>query len=216
MLLKLLKYEGMVLGRLLLPFDLLCLVLIVLERYILVDSGLVLAMLWLTIMTSFFAHAVLVVRRFYCNFFHDEGYLTFTLPAKAWQHVLAKFLCAVFFLVLGYYVIQFTLGIVEEDGMFAVLEAIQEFHYAGLRHDFIARFGAVIMAACSYCLFMYFCIVVGRYWRNHPVLGAVLTAILVKTLLFIFISGSVISDIFFNLVYLGVTCWLLEHKLNLT
>ena len=100
--------------------------------------------------------------------------------------------------------------------MFAVLEAIQEFHYAGLRHDFIARFGAVIMAACSYCLFMYFCIVVGRYWRNHPVLGAVLTAILVKTLLFIFISGSVISDIFFNLVYLGVTCWLLEHKLNLT
>ena len=62
MLLKLLKYEGMVLGRLLLPFDLLCLVLIVLERYILVDSGLVLALLWLTIMTSFFAHAVLVVR----------------------------------------------------------------------------------------------------------------------------------------------------------
>lgn len=100
--------------------------------------------------------------------------------------------------------------------MFAVLEAIQEFHYAGLRHDFTARFGAVIMAACSYCLFMYFCIVVGRYWRNHPVLGAVLTAILMKTLLFIFISGSVVSDIFFNLIYLGVTCWLLEHKLNLT
>lgn len=72
----------MVLGRLLSPFDLLCLVLIVLERYILVDSGLVLALLWLTIMTSFFAHAVLVVWRFYCNSFHDEGYLI-TLPGKS-------------------------------------------------------------------------------------------------------------------------------------
>lgn len=40
---------------------------------------------------------VLVVRRFYCSFFTDEGYLTFTLPASIHSQLLSKTLFGVIY-----------------------------------------------------------------------------------------------------------------------
>lgn len=47
--------------------------------------GLVFASTWVTL--------ILIARHFYKNFFSDEGYLSFTLPVSAGQHLLSKLIC---------------------------------------------------------------------------------------------------------------------------
>ena len=37
---------------------------------------------------------VMIIRRFYTSFFTDEGYLSFTLPVTATEHILSKFIVA--------------------------------------------------------------------------------------------------------------------------
>ncbi len=44
---------------------------------------------------------ILIIRRFYTNLLSHEGYLTFTLPFKASQHIICKLLCAVAVMIIS-------------------------------------------------------------------------------------------------------------------
>lgn len=115
MLKKLIKYEYKALSRVMVPLLVCALGLSVLTAILLWTSKTLLlstggvsiaASMTLTLGTismiflaiSIFGTAVtaflLLMKRYYDNFFKDEGYLTFTLPVSMKDHVLAKFISA--------------------------------------------------------------------------------------------------------------------------
>lgn len=55
----------------------------------------------IAIIASIFVIGFILLQRYYKNFFGDEGYLTFTLPVKTSQHLTAKLISGVVWMVLG-------------------------------------------------------------------------------------------------------------------
>lgn len=64
------------------------------------SSALVMFVCYLTIILTMFVPVILIITRFYKHFFTDEGYLTFTLPAKRSTLLLSKTVTATFWLSL--------------------------------------------------------------------------------------------------------------------
>jgi len=64
---------------------------------------------------------VLVIQRFYTGLFKDEGYLTFTLPVKPWQHLSAKGITAVMIIAFNM-LLCIIAGVVWTPGVLAGLE----------------------------------------------------------------------------------------------
>ena len=71
-------------------------------------SGMIMAVFVLCLLAMFsasIATMIVIVHRFYCNVFTDEGYLTLTLPVSAHQIVLAKLLSGLLWMVVDVAVI---------------------------------------------------------------------------------------------------------------
>lgn len=111
MLKKLIKYEMLSISRTAFPLMLVALAMSIISSILLtiqerlfsshrLDSdifvipsailGILQVMSFLVIYTSFFAVSIIILMRFYKNFFTDEGYLTFTLPVTANEQLIAK------------------------------------------------------------------------------------------------------------------------------
>lgn len=56
---------------------------------------------YIAVIATFVITVVLIVRRFYRNFFSSEGYLTFTLPATTTQHIISKLISALITACIG-------------------------------------------------------------------------------------------------------------------
>ena len=107
---KLIRHEIKSTARIFLPLYAVLLVFALLNRYLnplqVFDSsgtpnlesmlkGISISLYVILIIAVFVLTLVIVIQRFYKNLLGDEGYLMFTLPVKAWQHILSKFLTAV-------------------------------------------------------------------------------------------------------------------------
>lgn len=106
---KLLKYEIKATGRIFLPLYGLILILAVINRVFLsqnVNSFDIPSMISMTvyvilIVAVFVMTLVVIIQRFYKNLLGDEGYLSFTLPVKAHNHIDAKLIVTLMWVVLS-------------------------------------------------------------------------------------------------------------------
>ena len=57
---------------------------------------------FILIIAVFVMTLVITIQRFYRNLLGDEGYLMFTLPVNAWQHIVSKLLVAMMWYVLSF------------------------------------------------------------------------------------------------------------------
>ena len=67
---------------------------------VMISSGLAVFVCYLAIILTAFVPTILIITRFYKHFFTDEGYLTFTLPAKRSTLLLSKTVSATFWSVV--------------------------------------------------------------------------------------------------------------------
>lgn len=130
----------------------------------------------LTLCGVFFCSTGMAVVRFYKNMVSDEGYLTFTLPAKVEQLVLAKFLVAAIWqmvtmvLVTLSLICVFVVGHVEwkafSDGIGFV------FDEAGIM---VPTFCLMLVISSIYQLLLYYLsIAIGQLFGNYKILASVI------------------------------------------
>lgn len=161
------------------------------------------------------ASLVLVLRRFYCHFFTDEGYLTFTLPVSRRSLLNSKVLTAFFIslmttIVAGVGVlILYGIGLagtVDIDEFMRVFADMTEFFRDG--GIFTAIYGAeavlwLLVRAFFSALFPFLCITIGAIVaRRHKVLtaigiyfgGCMVSSLLLQIGMTVFFSGALRYD----------------------
>lgn len=102
MLSKLLKYELKATARIFLPLYVVLLSFALINRLISSFSTLegqtpqvITMIIYISILVTMVVITfVMIIQRFYKNLLTDEGYLMFTLPTKAWKHIMSKLLIA--------------------------------------------------------------------------------------------------------------------------
>ena len=212
MFLKLLKYEGIALGRWLLPFYLLFIVLYLFFTY--VENGQETDIIFVSFLCFFvlaikMLSAFVVLCRFYSNFFKDEGYLTFTLPVSVWEHVAAKFLSVLLVVVLFE---TLSAGILSSKG---IMNFYNIFFVEGNMLEEIVYISFL-------CLKAYLAITLGHLLANHPIFGAVLAYIVLNIFFYSIISIVGTTDhvyvygLPFSVICYVATCLLLREKLELS
>lgn len=192
---KLLKHEFIAMSRVLVPLHLfLILVTIIgkvtlnleLVRYLpeLLNFLLLLTYILVIIVVPI-TTSIFVVVRFYKNMYTDEGYLMWTLPAKPWEHLVAKGCVASLWLLLdiglifaSLFMLLFTgqIGETLTDPVF-----IEELNKAfgsqlgmsasGFFYQLVA---ACVIGCVSSCFMCYLSISIGQLFTKHRVLGAFL------------------------------------------
>ena len=188
---KLMKYEMIAFFRSLLPAQIVVLSLALLTRVlfffetettvftILSTSSivaLVVAGVVLCVMT-----AVISISHFYRNLFSGEGYLSFTLPATAEQHVRAKLLSALLATLCTFVTLMLAVAIATAGDVFLELcraggylckLAWREvgWNFAGYA---LEALGILFFAACSLYLLFYACLALGQRARRARFLAAV-------------------------------------------
>lgn len=134
-----------------------------------------------TIIACFAAVFVMAVIRFYRNLYTAEGYLSFTLPVTASQHILVKLTTAVALMgiTLVTTIVSFAIATAGELGVEIFKAAGYLFkkliELAGINIWFYALeiFVLLVISFCVSVLFYYTCISIGQLFKKNRVLGAV-------------------------------------------
>lgn len=119
MLVKLLKYELKATARIFVPLYLLLTILSIINRVFLninansftVVQVIAYGALLFTIIGIFVTTLLVTIQRFYKNLLSDEGYLSFTLPVKTYQHIISKGLIGVMWFIIDV-VLLFITGLI--------------------------------------------------------------------------------------------------------
>lgn len=119
---------------------------------------------------------VVVIMRFYKNLLSHEGYLTFTLPFTATQHILCKLICGIVVIIIDFILVICSLmilgagtGIIGEilntlKEAFAVLE---NYISAGPRIAIFSETALLIMLSPVQSLLMFYAaIAIGQQFKN--------------------------------------------------
>lgn len=125
--------------------------------------------------------AVISISHFYRNLFSGEGYLSFTLPATAEQHVRAKLLSALLATLCTFVTLMLAVAIATAGDVFLELcraggylckLAWREvgWNFAGYA---LEALGILFFAACSLYLLFYACLALGQRARRARFLAAV-------------------------------------------
>ncbi len=124
-----------------------------------------------------FCSTGMAVVRFYKNMVSDEGYLTFTLPAKVEQLVFAKFLVAVVWQLLTVVLCilslfcVFAVGHIEMGVFFEELASVMK-EFGGLVPVFVV---VMIVGIMYQILIYYLSIAIGQLFGTYKILASVLT-----------------------------------------
>ena len=196
MLKKLYKYELYSLFRNLLPIYAAVLGFALLSRLTLliktdnpllqIPAGISTTVYAFSIIAVFVVGMVVVVMRFYKNLLSGEGYLTFTLPFTATQHIVCKLLCGVLVIVIDFIAVIASLLIMGAgtEVLAEVFEVLKSgFEFAGqnltaaqimsLTAEFII---AIIIGMFQSLLMFYAAIAIGQQFKSR-VGGAVVAYI---------------------------------------
>lgn len=184
---KLIKHECIATGRkyvifyLVLAMVTLCNVLI---QFISIDSvmiqgmkGIVMGLYILTIIGVLFCSVGFAVIRFYKNMVSEEGYLTFTLPAKVEALVAAKLIVAFLWQLVTVIICILSVSVICFQGRES--EFLKE--GAELLHHVLQEYNGVVFAMLLFLaisllyqmIVYYFSIAIGQLFSGNKIIGAV-------------------------------------------
>lgn len=125
-----------------------------------------------------FGMTALIAVRFYKNLFTDEGYLTWTLPATATQHLWAKIISGVIWETGNLLLCSLSLWIlvsgenvttayasISSEVTLSLGMPVSQFGIVGLIYSLFSTIGSVI--------FIYLCIGIGQLFPGHRVLCSI-------------------------------------------
>lgn len=124
---------------------------------------------------------IYLAMRFYKNMYTDEGYLSFTLPVKAWEHIFSKTLISLIWILVDAVVISVSIIIlVMYKGMGTdFLQVWNELVAVLTGNGMVVTWRAiqmvitVILSLVSTSLTYYFSISIGQLFNSHKMLAAV-------------------------------------------
>lgn len=146
-------------------------------------------------------HIYLAVR-FYKNMYTDEGYLSFTLPVKPWEHIFSKTLISSFWILMdGVIIVASILILVMYQGMGREFlngwnEFVAELGVQGLGGVWLIIRGIFtgLLALISTPLTYYFSISIGQLFNSHKMLASVVSFFI--TINVIQVISTVVSAVF--------------------
>lgn len=143
------------------------------------------------IISSVVVAFVVIIQRFYKSLLGDEGYLMFTLPVPNWQHIAAKGLVAMCWILiaaltgaLSAMIMTRSFSLVPE-AFFALHEFIMDIAteitmpYAWIMVQLVLM---VFFSITRWLLVIYSAIAIGHLWTNHRLLGAFLSYLALQIL----------------------------------
>lgn len=153
-------------------------------------------------------HIYLAVR-FYKNMYTDEGYLSFTLPVKPWEHIFSKTLVSsIWILIDGVVIVASIIILVMYKGMGTeFLEGWNEFIAELAAGGMLAVWKVievVITAVLSLIVIpitYYFSISIGQLFNSHKMLASVVTYFITINVL------QVISTVISTAFMIGTMDW---------
>lgn len=149
---------------------------------------------------------LIITIRFYKNLFTDEGYLTWTLPATAGQHLLSKYISGAIWCFVDMIVILISVSLllitpeVWNDRLQFITEFQTTFHMNLVTLIWILIIIYLIeILIAPIC--MYICVAVGQLFSSHHILGAVITYFLLATLSSIVLFASLMASGYMPLLF---------------
>lgn len=185
---KLLKYEFRATGRLFLPLYGALMIFALINALLLSFREVpqllaVLAMLVYVLLAIaiFVVTFIVMIQRFYKNLLSDEGYLMFTLPVKAWYHILCKLIVSTVWLIVSTAITLFTIFIMMFNAdLFRATVKLWDIVMSGfllylgpqeiltILEFFVTMFISVIGSILA----IYTAISLGHLFRRHRILAA--------------------------------------------
>ena len=190
MLAKLLKYEIKATARNFLPLYAVLLLFAGVNRVLLLfqDRSPVLKYVFtlsivvfaLIILLIFVLTLIVMIQRFYKNLLGDEGYLMLTLPAKVWQHIAAKLIVSILWIIVDLiFTAASILLVASRPHLFEIIRA--GFHTIGSElaaagfdvRMFLIYFAVVsVVSLVSSILMIYASLAIGHQFSRHRVLAS--------------------------------------------
>lgn len=205
---KLLKYEFRATGRLFLPlygalviFALINALLLSFREIPQLPAVLAMLVYILLAIAVFVVTFIVMIQRFYKNLLSDEGYLMFTLPVKAWCHILCKLIVSTVWLIVSIAITLFTIFIMMFNAnLFRATVELWNIVMADLlpylgpqEYLMIVEFLATMfISIIGSILAIYTAISLGHLFRRHRILaafGAYIVLSIVESLLSEIIYG---------------------------
>ena len=197
---KLIKHEWKAVAKILIIIHIALLGMAVLGRLLLnvkivKDEEIIWLLMFLVYGFSVFSvsvvcHIYLAVR-FYKNMYTDEGYLTFTLPVKPWEHIFAKLVIAAIWYVIDILTIILSIFIlvINKEMLSEAGPAWKEFVVTIQTGEVIGTVGVVlaigvgVLSMVSVPLTYYFCISLGQLFKNHKLIASVIIYFVVSNVI---------------------------------
>ena len=145
---------------------------------------------------------IMQIQRFQQNLLADEGYLSFTLPVKAWQHILSKLITSLIWIALCIIVMFLNFSIVARVSIASIFDTL---HKALNEIDMALDSGASI-ALIIYLLFaillifmtLYNALTIGHHFQSNKIIASFITFFVFYFITQLLLGGTAI-------VYLLIT-----------
>lgn len=147
---------------------------------------------------------IIQIQRFQKNLLSDEGYLSFTLPVKTWQHVLSKLISSLMWIILSILVILFAFSIMTRVSIPGLIDALTvSFNEIGMvfgSSGYIIMPVYLILVLVQMWLTICNSITIGHHFENHKIIASFATYFI-----FYFITQAltIITAIIYLLITFG-------------
>ena len=158
-------------------------------------EGAVLVLYVITVIGVVFCSTGMAVVRFYKNMVTDEGYLTFTLPAKVEELVLAKFLIAGLWQVITVVLSIVSLFLVFVPGHIEIKNLSTILSYVSDQFgDLVPVFFIMLFFSMMYQILMYYLsVAVGQLFGTYKILAAVIAYCVISFVLELVLLGILLG-----------------------
>ncbi len=233
---KLLKYECLAVGRILVPiwagtavFSLLTAlvtrlngtfanmagtpVISVLESFFQLATALL-------IFATMAACVILNIQRFY-KLLGEQGYLMFSLPAAPWQHMAAKLLCACGSTIASLLVSIGCVWMANSDGEEEAAQAFSDAFSLSNTMGTVFLVLLLVLSLVSAYLYLYLCMAIGSRWPQQRMLASIATYfvlgfIIQMVSIFLFVAGAIVMANLPRSVLDGMAPFFIEISRNQT
>lgn len=209
---KLLRYECMAVGRILVPiwagtavFSLLTALMTRLNDAFANTVGIPVT----SVLESFFqivtallifatmaACVVLGIQRFY-KLLGEQGYLMFSLPAAPWQHMAAKLLCACGSTIASLLISMGCVWMANSDGEAEAAQTFSDVFSLSNAMGTVFLVVLIVLSMISAYLYLYLCMAIGSRWPHQRMMASIATYfvlgfVIQMVSIILFVAGAVI------------------------
>lgn len=169
---------------------------------------------------------VVITRRFYSNFFSNEGYLTFTLPVKTWELITSKLVAALLIAFIGmlltFATIFFLFVTIKPDTFSAFqfpFSTITPNDMLDLTTGFADFICGILMYDATAILVIYASLSIGHLSHEHSIFSAFVAFfglfIFGQIFAFILDANYYVTSLLLCGIFFIITNYILTHRLNL-